>query len=140
MGKRYTGEEISQIQVLTQEGHTIREIAEMMGRPEAGIRNIRHRLKLMAKTHRSLETLRQDEVTLNKHVIQLRRNIQTLDLRRQEVRKVLNTEERALDTKLQTALYKMKDLKPELFNITLEDQIAKMTVELTKTFLKLIVS
>jgi len=65
---------------------------------------------------------------------------QTLETRRQTVKQALNIEEQTLDTKLQRALYKMKNEKPELFNITLEDQIAKMTAELAMTFLKLIVS
>jgi hypothetical protein len=34
----------------------------------------------------------------------------------------------------------MKDEKPELFDITLEEQIAKMAVELSGTLLKWIVS
>ena len=49
VGKRYTKEEISQIQALSQEGYTIREIAEILGMSEAGIRNIRHRKKIKTK-------------------------------------------------------------------------------------------
>ena len=39
MGKRYTKEEIDQIQALTDEGLTSNEIALQLGRPEAGIRS-----------------------------------------------------------------------------------------------------
>ena len=140
MGKRYTKQEISQIQALTAEGHTITEIAETLGRPEAGIRNIRHRKKLKTKTIRSLETLKQNQESLTKKNAKLRRDIQTLDLRRQAVQKALNTEEQALNTKLQTALYKMKDEKPELFNITLEEQIGKITAELSVNLLRWLIS
>ena len=53
MGKRYTKEETSPIRALTHEGHTIKEIAETLGRPEAGIRNIRYRKNLKADTKES---------------------------------------------------------------------------------------
>ena len=139
MGKRYTKEEINQIQALTIEGHTIQEIASRLGRPEAGIRNIRHRMKLKTKTRQSLETMRQDQKTLTGKVARLRRDIRTLDQRRQTVQQVLNIEEQALDTKLQTALYKLKDRKPELFNITLEEQVAKMAVELAGSFIRYLI-
>lgn len=62
MGSRYTNEEISQIQALTQEGRTIKDLAEILGRPEAGIRNIRHRIRLKTKTKQTLKTLRTEEV------------------------------------------------------------------------------
>jgi hypothetical protein len=38
VGKRYTREEINQIQVLTEEGLTSNEIAIQLGRPDAGAR------------------------------------------------------------------------------------------------------
>jgi len=37
VGKRYTREEIAQIQALTEEGLTSSEVATYLGRPEAGI-------------------------------------------------------------------------------------------------------
>jgi hypothetical protein len=140
LGRRYTPEEIQRIQALIDESLTNREIATRLDRSEAGIRNIRHRTQLKTKKKRSLETLRQDEVTLTGQVTQLRRYIQKLETRRKTIQQALNTEEQALDTKLQRALSKMKDEKPELFNITFEEQIAKIAVELTGTFLKWIVS
>ena len=140
MGRRYSQEEISQIQALTTEGHTIKEIADILGRPEAGIRNIRHRNKLKTKTRQSLETLRQDEKDLTRRVSRLRRDIKTLETRKQTVQQALNTEEQTLDTKLQTALYKLRDLKPELFIITLQDQIGKMAAEISVNLLKWLVS
>lgn len=139
MGKRYTKQEINQIQALTTEGHTIKEIADMLGRPEAGIRNIRHRMKLKTKKHQSLETLRQDEKTLTRRVSLLRQNIRTLETRRQTVQQALNIEEQALNTKLQQALHTMKDEKPELFRITMEEQLGKIAIELTGSFLKYLI-
>ena len=140
MSKRYTKQEISQIQALTQEGHTIKQIADVLGRPEAGIRNIRHRNKLKTKTKKTLEALRKDEKNLTRRVTKLNLDIQTLTLRRQDLQKAINTDEQALETKLQHTLYRMRDEKPELFNITLEDQIVKMASEITGSFLKWILS
>lgn len=140
MGKHYTKQEISQIQALTEQGCTIKQIAKALGRPEAGIRNIRHRKKLKTQTRQTLGALKQDEKILTKRVTRLRRDVKTLDLRRKAVQQALNTEEQTLDTKLQTALYKLRDLKPELFIITLQDQIGKMAAEISVNLLKWLVS
>jgi len=110
------------------------------GRPEAGIRNIRHRNKLKTKTKKSLDTLRHDEKTLIEKNIKLRRDIKTLEARKQKVQRALNIEEQTLDTKLQRALYKMKDEKSELFQITLEEQIGKIAGELSVNILRWLIS
>ncbi len=140
MGKRYTKQEISQIQTLTREGHTIKQIAKTLGRPEAGIRNIRHRNKLKTKTKKTLETLRHDERILTRRVTKLNMDIRTLTRKKQDLQKALNTDEQTLDSKLQRALYKMRDQKPELFNITLEDQIVKMAAELSLNLLRWLIT
>jgi hypothetical protein len=45
-----------------------------------------------------------------------------------------------LDRKLQAVIRKLKDQKPELFTITLEEQIGKLTVELTGVLIRYIIS
>ena len=45
MGRRYTGKEIDLIRTLTDGGLSSGEIADRLGRPKAGIRNIRYRMK-----------------------------------------------------------------------------------------------
>jgi DNA-binding NarL/FixJ family response regulator len=47
LGRRYTHEEVQQIQALIDEGLTNRQIATRLGRSEAGIRNIRHRASML---------------------------------------------------------------------------------------------
>ncbi len=140
MGKRYTKEEISQIQALVSEGFTDGEIASRLDRSENGVRNIRHRMNLKAKTHQSLKTLKQDQESFTKKHTKLRRDIKTLEARRQTVQQALNIEEQALNIKLQRALYKMKDEKPELFQITLEEQIGKMAAEVSVNLLRWLTS
>ena len=136
MGKRYTQEEIDQIQALTSEGHTDHEIAERLGRTENAIRNIRHRTHLQSETKQSLQSLQRERATLNDKVAQLRRETRTLQSRREEVSKALQIEEEALYGKLHAALRRMKDHKPELFYTTTEEQVGKIAGLLTKIFIK----
>ena len=140
MGKRYTKQEIGQIQALTEQGLTIKQIAEALGRPKAGIRNIRHRTKLKAETRESIESLKHERRTLNDKVQELRWELSTLQTRKEQVSKALNIEEQALYQKLYNALNQMKDQKPELFHISVEEQIAKITVQLAGSFLKWLIS
>ena len=72
MGKRYSKEEINQIQILTEEGLTSNEIATQLERPEAGIRNIRYRLNLKRETKESLQSLTKERKALAKKVSNLR--------------------------------------------------------------------
>lgn len=139
MGKRYTKEEISQIQTLKKEGLTSNEIASQLGRPEAGIRNIRHRLKMKANRKESLKQLNRDRKSLTEKVNRLKWDIHTLNSRKKDIEKALQTEETKLNTRLQTALRKLKNTKPDLFQITLEEQIGKLAAELTGSLIRYII-
>ena len=140
MGKRYTQEEIDQIQSLTSNGLTDGQIATRLNRSENAIRNLRHRTKLKTETRKSIESLKRERRTLNQKVQDLRWELSSLQTRKQEVSKALHIEEQALNQKLYTALQKMKDYKPELFRITVEEQLGKLAVELTGSFLKWLIS
>ena len=136
MGRRYTPEEIQQIQALIDEGLTNRQIAARINRSEAGIRNIRHRTKLKADTTKTLQTLLQREKELKAQTSRLQREVDTLTTRRNEIQSALRIDEQALNQRLQTTLIKLKDNKPELFHISIEEQLGKLAGELTGTFLK----
>ena len=138
MGKRYTREEISQIQALTEEGLTSNEIATRLGRPEAGVRNIRYRLKIKTNQKQSLKQLNSDRRLLNEKVNRLRWDLQSLQSRKRDLENALEIDEATLNTRLQTALRKLKDTRPDLFQITLEEQIGKLAVELTGSFIRYI--
>jgi len=140
LGRRYTQEEIQQIQALMDEGLANRQIATRLGRSEAGIRNIRHRTKLKTDTTKTLQTLIQDERELKVQTSRLQREVDTLTTRRNQIRSVLRIEEQALNQRLQTALTRLKDQKPELFHITIEEQMEKLAGELTTAFLKWLTS
>jgi predicted transcriptional regulator len=139
MGKRYTREEISQIQALTEEGMTSQEIASQLGRPEAGIRNIRYRLKLKVNQKESLKQLSNDRRLLSEKVNHLRWEIHSLNTKKKDIEKALQTDEATLNTRLQTALRKLKDTRPDLFQITFEEQLGKLAAELTGSFIRYLI-
>ena len=140
MGRRYTHEEILQIQALIGEGLTNRQIATQLSRSEAGIRNIRHRTKLKIHTRKILRELLQRERELKSQISRLQREVEALTTRRDEIRSVLRIENQTLDQRLQTALTRLKDHKPELFRITIEDQIGKLAGELTGALIKWLIT
>ena len=140
MGLRYTQEEIHEIQALIDEGLTNKQIATRLNRSEAGIRNIRHRTKLKTDTTKTIQTLLQQEKELNTQLSRLKREVEALTTRREKIQLVLRVQEQILNKRLQTALARLKDIKPELFHITAEEQLGKLAGELTGIFLKWIIS
>ena len=130
----------ARIQALTEEGLTSNDIALQLERPEAGIRNLRHRMKLKTTTKETAKSLRQDIRQLKHTKARLTQNVASMERRHREVSKSLQVDEARLKERLTIALTKMKDQKPELFQITLEEQIGKLAGEITLTFLKWIVS
>jgi len=136
LGRRYTPEEIQQIQTFIDEGLTNRQIATKLSRSEAGIRNIRHRNNFKTDVTKTLQSLLQNVRELKAQASRLQREIDTLTTRRDEIQSVLGIEEQTLNQILQTTLTRLKDKKPELFRITIEEQLGKLAGELTGTFLK----
>ena len=121
---------MAQIQVLTNEGLTDGQIATRLNRSENAIRNLRHRTKLKAETRDSIESLKRERRTLNKKIRELKWELTSLQTRKQDISKALHLKEQALYRKLYDALRKMKEYKPELFHTSVEEQIAKITVQL----------
>jgi len=77
---------------------------------------------------------------LNKKVQGLRWELSSLQTRKEQVSKALHIEKQALNQRLYKALTRLKDQKPELFHISVEEQIAKITVQLAGSFLRWLVS
>jgi len=127
VGKRYTKDEFGLIQALNIEGFTDREIAVKLGRTEDSIRNMRFRYKLKTKTKTSLETLRNEKINLQTEVVKLKRDVTSIQLRKQVITKALQTDETTLNNRIKTTLREMKYRKPELFHITGEEQPSKKT-------------
>ena len=139
MGKRYTKDEISQIQMLSGEGLTLRDIASQLGRPEAGIRNIRYRVKMKTSRRESMNQLSAKRQALSQQVYRVGGELWRLESRAVDIEKALKVDEATLNTRLKTALRKLKDTRPDLFEITLEEQLGKIAAELTGTLIKYLI-
>ena len=109
-------------------------------RAEAGIRNLKHRMKLKTTTKKTISSLRHEIQQLKQEKTGLLRDISSMHRRRTDISKALQADEATIQQRLTSTLTKMKDEKPELFNITLEEQIGKLTGEIAVNFLKWIVS
>lgn len=139
MGKRYSRDEIKEIQSLTEEGLTSNEIANRLGRPEAGVRNIRYRLKMKSGTRKSLKQLRKDQRVLGEKVNRFKWDIHSLNSKKKDIEKALQIDEATLNTRLQSALRRLKDERPDLFQITLEEQLGKIAAALTGSFIRYLI-
>ena len=97
-------------------------------------------MKLKTTIKETAKSLRQDIRQLKHTKARLTQNVASMERRHREVSKSLQVDEARLKERLTIALTKMKDQKPELFQITLEEQIGKLAAEIAVTFLKWIVS
>ncbi|MFC1803848.1 hypothetical protein ACFL0D_07790 [Thermoproteota archaeon] len=140
MGKRYTEQEISQIQALTNEGITDIEIAQRLGRTEDSIRNIRHRNKLRAQIKDSIETLRDTRKRLSRKIAKQQQDMTALQKRKQDVSQALQQDEIIFNIKLEEALRKMKHRTPELFYLTGQEQLIQLTAQIAGPFLKWLIT
>ena len=133
MGKRYTEQEKQRIQELANQGHPDESIAQQLNRSINAIRNIRHRTNIKTKEINSIQQLKQQTQILEQKRIKLENRIRPLI-------KTGQIEEKALRQRLELELIRLKDAKPELFEITAQDQLTKLTVELGTTFLRWLIT
>jgi IS30 family transposase len=129
MGKQYTEEEKRLIQELAQQGCTDEAIAQQLGRSTNAIRNYRHRTNINSKETMSIQQLKQQTHELEQKRIELENRIRPL-------RKTRQIEKEEFQQRLENELIRLKDTKPELFQITAQDQLSKLTVELGSSILR----
>ena len=130
MGKRYTGQEKQRIQELSQQGHTDESIAQQLGRTTNAIRNYRHRTNIKTKETTFIQLLRQEKQKLTQKNRELEKQMKQLEARRDQVGQALRIEETQLTKKIKTELIQLKNKRPELFKITDQEQLAKLTTQL----------
>ncbi len=87
----------------------------------------------------SLKQLNRDNISLKEKVNRLRWELQSIQSRKKEISKALQTDEAILETRLQSSLKKLKDTRPDLFQITIEEQLGKLAVELTGSFIRYLI-
>ena len=136
MGKRYTGQEKQRIQELSQQGHTDESIAQQLGRTTNAIRNYRHRTNIKTKETTFIQLLRQEKQKLTQKNRELEKQMKQLEARRDQVGQALRIEETQLTKKIKTELIQLKNKRPELFEITDQEQLAKLTTQLGISFLR----
>ena len=142
-GKRYSRDEIDQISALISEGWSNREIASKLGRPEAGIRNIRYRQGLKNKAENETKTLFQQRNRLRLQVselqikhLELSNAVDFLEKRKGNAEAFLNLDRLLLRSVLIKALTTLKLERPDLFVLSEQEQI----LMLTNLFLKRLLS
>ena len=136
MGKRYTEQEKQIIQELAKQGYTDESIAQQLGRSTNAIRNIRHRVNIQTKQTQTIQQLKQEKQKFADQTQETKKQIRQLEAQRAQVIQALAIEETILNKRLETALSRLKDKKPELFTINLQDQVNKLTVELASSFIR----
>lgn len=140
MGKRYSREEKDLIKALVEEDMTSQEIASRLGRPEAGVRNLRHRLGLKKKTRDQLQTLKNTERKLTDRVARLNHELQSMEVKRDTISKALQLEETALRSRLERELNRLKHQKPDLFLITSGEFLGKIVTEIIGASLRWLIT
>jgi ParB-like chromosome segregation protein Spo0J len=132
-GRRTSKEELMQLEAMTEEGLTIREIAERLGRSEAGIRNLRYRKGLVRKAEDETKVLFQqrDELksivdTLLGQRTLLANEVDSLKKKKQKLEATINMDKIQLYGVLAQALVNLKQQRPDLFILTGQDQMVSL--------------
>lgn len=142
-GKRSSKQELAQIETMTREGLTCREIAQKLGRSTAAIRNLRHKKHLAARAEDETKALFQQRDELNNIVKKLEGEKRSLSFEldclkkeKERVEAVIRADkafDKALvQETLTQGLMNLKQQRPDLFTLSGPEQIAM----LLKAFLK----
>ena len=81
-------------------------------------------------TQNQPKQLKQEKQKLNQLIRELEKQIKQLEARRNQVGQALRIEETQLTQKIETELIQLKNKRPELFEITGQEQLAKLTTQL----------
>ena len=123
-----------QLEAMTEEGLTIKEIAQKLGRSEAGIRNLRYRKRLVKRTESDTKVLFQqrDELQNSVNALQGQKTILAQDVaglkkESEKLEATINVDKFLLQEVLAQALTNLKQQRPDLFTLTGQDQIVSLT-------------
>ena len=138
-GKRTTKEELAQLEVLTKEGLTAKDIAQKLGRSQAAIRNLRYKKRLVARAEDETKALFQQRDELNSVVknLQVQKNVLSYELdylrtEKEKLEAAITSARSCLQETLAQRLTNLKWQRPDLFTLSGPEQIAM----LLKVFLK----
>ena len=140
-GRRSTKQDIAQLVTFIEEGLTTRQIAERLGRSEAGIRNLCYRIRLVRKAKdetkilfKQRDQLKEIVTTLQSKKILLTQEIDNLKREKEKLESIIYADKILLQQTIRQALENLKQQRPDLFYLTGQDQI----VSLTRLFLQFI--
>jgi IS30 family transposase len=136
LGKRYTEEEKRLIQELSEQGQTDESIANQLGRTPNAIRNIRHRTNIKAKETITIQQLKETNQTFQKETKKLENHLKHLQRRKSHLKQAIEKDNELLQARLHKELLELRKRKPELFTITIQDQMNTLTAELTTSFIR----
>jgi len=132
-GRRSTKQELIQLEAFIEEGLTTRQIAEKLGRSEAGIRNLCYRKKLVRKAEdetkllfKQRDQLREIVTTLQGKKILLNQEVDGLRKKKEKLESIIYFDKNLLQKTLSQALVHLKQKKPDLFILTGQDQIVSI--------------
>jgi hypothetical protein len=138
-GRRTTKEELLQLEALTKEGLTARDIAQKLGRSPAAIRNLRYKKHLVIRVQDDTKALfhQRDELTnvvkfLQGQKTSLAFEVEYLGKEKARFGAAIATDKARLEETLAQALMNLKQQRPDLFTLSGPEQIAM----LLKAFLK----
>jgi IS30 family transposase len=132
-GRRTTKEELTQLEALTKEGLTCKEIAHRLGRSEAGIRNLRYKKHLITKTEDETMILFQQRDELGNVVRNLQGQKTTLAYQvnglkkeKEKLETIIGLDTFLVQQSFSQALVNLKQQRPGLFTLTPQDQMASL--------------
>jgi IS30 family transposase len=138
-GKRSSKQELAQIETLTKEGLTCREIGQQVGRSAAAIRNLRYKKHLVVRAEDETKALFQqrDELDNAVKILQGQKRVLSFELdylkkEKEKLETAIRTDRTLLQETLTQGLMNLKRQRPDLFTLSGPEQIAM----LLKAFLK----
>jgi IS30 family transposase len=132
-GRRTTKEELAQLEALTKEGLTARDIAQKLGRSPAAIRNLRYKKHLFARAEDETKALFQqrDDLrsmlkTLQGQKTTLAYEVDSLKKEKQKLEAIINVDRTLLERALAQGLVNLKQQRPELFYMSDQEQKVRL--------------
>ena len=132
-GRRTTKDELTQLEALTEEGLSCREIAQRLGRSPAAIRNLRYKKGLVKKAEDETRVLFQQRSELSSIVRSLQGQktmlayeVDGLMKEKEKLEGIINLDKFLLDKALTQGLMNLKQHRPDLFTLTPQDQMVSL--------------
>jgi predicted transcriptional regulator len=142
-GKRTSKEELAQLEALTKEGLTAREIAGRLGRSPAAIRNLRYKKHLVTRAQDETKALFQQRDELNSIVSSLQGQktmltiqVDGLKKEKEKLEGTINSDKILLEQALAQGLMNLKQYRPDLFTISDQEQIVRLAATFLKNILR----